>query len=74
MNQPESCAAYINAEVACALIRAKGMEAENRQREHRGEPMAYTEADFTALIEEYGIYHNATVGMLNDAEAWGAAK
>ena len=69
MNKPESCAAYINAQVACALIQAKGMEAENQQRELRGESMAYMEEDFAALIEEYGIHHNAVLGMLNDAEA-----
>ncbi len=35
MNLPESCAAYINSQVACALIEAAGMTAENDQRAAR---------------------------------------
>lgn len=69
MNKPESIAAYIHAQVACAQIEAAGMTAFNKQREALGQSMAYDEAAFLALIEKYGIDHNAVVGMLNEAEA-----
>ncbi len=42
----------INASVARALILAMGMQAENLQREHRGESMAYVEIDFERLINQ----------------------
>lgn len=35
-----------------ALIKALGMQAENLQREHRGESMAYVEEAFTSLIDD----------------------
>ena len=57
-------AAYINAQVACAMITAMGMQAENMQRSMLGQSMAYTHEAFAELIEEYGIHHNATVGPL----------
>lgn len=38
-----------------ALIRAMGMQAENNQREHCGENMAYTEDDFLRVIQEGGL-------------------
>lgn len=57
-------AAYINAQVACAMITAMGMQAENMQRQTLGQSMAYSDHDFSALLEEYGIHHNATVGAL----------
>ena len=44
-----------------ALIEAMGMMAENQQRIHRGESLAYTEESFSALIEKYGIHHNAII-------------
>lgn len=57
-------AAYLNSQVACALIEAAGMTAENMQREHRGESMAYTASDFNYLAEKFGIHHNAALGAL----------
>lgn len=41
-----------------ALIEAMGMVAENQQRIHRGESLAYTEESFNKLIEKHGIHHN----------------
>jgi DNA topoisomerase VI subunit A len=58
MNEAERVA-YIQGMIACATIRALGMQAENMQREKLDQSMAYVEKDFTALIEEYGIHHNA---------------
>ena len=42
-----------------ALIEAMGMMAENQQRIHRGESLAYTEVSFNALIAKHGIHHNS---------------
>lgn len=58
-------AAYINAQSACAMIEAMAMQAENTRRKQLGESLAYTETDFCALIERYGISHNATVAFLD---------
>lgn len=41
-----------------AEIEMNGMIADNKQREMRGESMAYTEDDFAALVEKHGIHHN----------------
>lgn len=57
-------AAYINAQVACAMITAMGMQAENMQRQAVGQSVAYGHSAFVNLIKEYGIHHNATVGSL----------
>lgn len=57
-------AAYVTAQAACAMIEAMGMVAENQQRQHRGESMAYTEHAFNKLIEKYGIHHNAVCTVL----------
>ena len=54
-------AAYINAQAACALIEAMGMQAANSQRP---ENQPYIKKDFDDLILHYGIHHNATVETL----------
>ena len=59
-------AAVINARAATAMIRAMGMHAENMQRQHRGEVMAYTSDDFMKIIEEEGTHWNAVAGVLFD--------
>ena len=61
---PEERAAYVNAMVACASIRAIGMQAENEHRAMQGLAPAYGEEQFAALIDEYGIHHNAVLGRL----------
>ena len=60
---PEQKAAYVQAQAASALIEAMGMQAENKRREQQGLSMAYGEEQFDALINKYGIHHNATVGF-----------
>jgi len=49
MNTPEERAAYVISQSVCALIEAMGMVAENKQREHRGESMAYDACSFPAV-------------------------
>jgi len=60
---PEQEASYVNSQTACALIRMEGMKAENEFRQQQGLTIAYDEAAFLAVIEEYGIHHNAVVSM-----------
>jgi len=57
----------LNARVARALIRAMGYQAENLQRQHRGESMAYMEKDFSDLIELEDIGHNDVISLLSGA-------
>jgi hypothetical protein len=57
--------AFLNSQVACALIEAASMTAENMIRWHRDEAMAYNDAAFLALIDKYGISHNAALTTLD---------
>lgn len=59
---PEQQAAYIVSQSVCAMIEAMGMQAENKQRDAIGASMAYVAADFAAVIDRYGIDHNAVIG------------
>lgn len=55
---PEQTAAYINGRVAAMLAEIYGMVAENEQRLHLGQSMAYVKDDFDKLAEKYGLTHN----------------
>jgi len=59
----EQSAAYVQAQASAALIEAMGMHATNQQRAVEGASPAYTDVDFNALIERYGIHHNAVCGL-----------
>jgi len=63
MNEIER-AAYIISQSVCALIEAMGMTAENHQRLHYGESMAYNYEAFYELLDQYGLHHNAVVTYL----------
>jgi hypothetical protein len=52
-------AVTVGADIARALIRAMGMQAENQDREHRGAAPAYTEKAFFDIIDEEGIGYNS---------------
>jgi hypothetical protein len=60
---PEEKVAYINAQVACAMIQAMGMQAENEYRRKIGEPPRYRECDFGNLPVRFGIHHSALVAF-----------
>lgn len=45
------------------LVEAMGMQAENQQRIHRGESLAYTEQAFADLINRTGCHHNGVLAM-----------
>ena len=65
MNE-EQRAAYIQSQVACAMIEALGMQAENQQREIQGESMAYVAEHFDKLQNKYGIDHNSVILFMRD--------
>lgn len=51
----------LQARIACAMIEAMGMVAENQQRLAEGNSPAYVEKDFEAVILRHGIHHNAAI-------------
>jgi len=55
----EQRAAYIQAQTVSALAEIEGMKAANKYREMRGETIAYNEDSFYAVVDKYGISHNA---------------
>ncbi len=57
----EQNAAYVFSQSICALIEAMGMVAENTHRQQCDKSIAYGEETFNALIEKYGIHHNAVL-------------
>jgi hypothetical protein len=59
-------AAYVNSLVVCAMITAMGMQAENMQRKHLGQSMAYQCNAFVDLIREFGIGCNDVIKLLRD--------
>jgi hypothetical protein len=56
--------AILMAAICRANIRAIGMQAENMQRAHQGEAMAYPEQAFRALIDEEGLGWNDVMERL----------
>ncbi len=65
---PVQTAAYVFAASVRVLAYVEGMKAENMQRQHRGEGMAYTDADFGKVIEEEGLGCNTILEMFRGAE------
>ncbi len=62
----EQKAAYVMGQAACLMAEVAGMQAENQQREYKGEAMAYVENDFTAAIDKYSCHHNAVLSLIHD--------
>ena len=60
---PEQEAAYVQANATAALIEAMGMMANNQNRLAQGISIQYGQSDFQALIEKYGIHHNAIMRL-----------
>lgn len=65
---PIQTAAYVFAASVRVLAYVEGMKAENMQRQHRGEGMAYTDADFGKVIEDEGIGINDIIQMFRGVE------
>lgn len=58
--------AYINSQVACAMIEAMGMQADNDYAKSIGEHPKWFKGDFDALMSKYGIHHNAVLTYLQE--------
>jgi hypothetical protein len=65
MMTSEEKAAYVNSQAACLFAEIAGMTAENMQRQHLGQSMAYVEADFLQRIEDSGCHHNDVMRLFN---------
>jgi len=57
-------AAFLNSQSVCAMIEAMGMQADNKQREFKGEAVAYPKEAFDGLQVKYGISHNQATALL----------
>lgn len=57
-------AAYVIAQAAAACIEAVGMLAENMQYSN---DQPYSHHHFKALIEDYGLHHNALMRYFTEA-------
>lgn len=60
---PEQQAAYVMAMAAAVMAETAAMQAANQQEIHIGKPPIYGETTFRALIDSYGIHHNAVLAM-----------
>lgn len=58
---PEQQAAYVNAQAACMMVEAMGMQAQNMARTAEGELPMFFKEHFDALIVNYGVHHNGTL-------------
>ena len=57
-------AAFLIAQSVCAQAEIAAMTAENMQRQAVGSSMAYGDESFNAVIDKYGISHNAAIAFL----------
>lgn len=66
MNEMQQ-AAYIMAMAACAQVEAIGMASHNATQLAlmNGGPPLYTDKDFHALLDKYGIHHTAVIAFFN---------
>lgn len=65
---PDQAAAYVMAQSVLLSARIAGMMAENMQRQHRNESMAYTEEHFSAAAQEYAVGHNTVLALYEDSQ------
>ena len=61
----EQKAAYVVAQSVCAIAEIVGMQAENQQRMHRGESLAYVEQQFNDVIARNCISHNQVLSLFH---------
>jgi len=60
---------YILSQIACALIEAMGLIAENQHCQIRSIPyVPYGEGAFNQIIEKYGIHHNQVLSVLHKSD------
>lgn len=63
----EEAITYVQAQTACALIECESMKVANTERERAGYALAYPEDAFSALIDQYGISHNAVLQLFQES-------
>lgn len=56
---PEQAAAYVMAQAACVMAEVAAMQADNAEYSRRGLDPPHAMSDFTHLIDQYAISHNA---------------
>jgi hypothetical protein len=56
--------AYVQSQIACALIEMEAMKTVNDSCKMRGEVPFYCESDFLNLQNKYGICHNIVLTAL----------
>ncbi len=54
---------YVQGQIVCAQVEIFGMQAENMQRQQLGQSMAFVYDDFMKVINQYGVHHNAVIGL-----------
>lgn len=58
--------AYLNSQIACAMIEAMGMQESNRRSERNGVNGIYFKGDFDNLLDKYGLHHNSVITFLQE--------
>jgi hypothetical protein len=53
--------AFLQSQAAAALITAMGMAADNKDRELNGHQQQFLKPEFDALINQFGLGHNAAL-------------
>ena len=65
---PEQSAAYVHAQVACAMAELFSMLAANAERRSHGYSAAYAEEAFMALQVKYCIGHNSVMTLFRRSQ------
>ena len=62
----EQKVAYVQSQSLCAFIETQAMIVANKEREAKGEALAYDEKAFRELFSAYSINHNEVIGLFYD--------
>lgn len=63
MNENQRAALLISQSITL-MVQAMGMHAENMNRQHRGEAVAYVQEHFEKLVNDSGVHWNGAMTML----------
>lgn len=63
------CAAFIIGQAAELNARIAGMVAENMQRQHREQSMAFNQIDFENVLSEYSFGHNQLLDLIQQCQS-----
>lgn len=64
---PDQAAAFVAAQTAQMLVELEAMKAANRARQRNDYSDAYGEEEFLALIDKWGLSHNAVLTTFGNA-------